>query len=186
MRTIIWHMPRRRNYLLGKGTVEIGYPWLTYGAILTMEERLLPQHKVLELGSGGSTIFFARRSALVKSYEHDANWASVVKGKLVSENRTNTDIVVGNIETLAGLVKKEPDEYYDWVLVDSGYFHRKGYSYRLALMRESVPKLKSGGYMIVDNYDQRQLRAFDYTGWKVFTFDDMNYRGKGTLICIKS
>ena len=179
MRTIINRMPNRRNFLRGKYTVEIGYPWLSYGAIMAIEEKLKPTDNMLELGSGGSTIFFSRRCNSVKSYDPESVWVEKVKAAL--SKPSNVTFVCGDGSVLIETVKKEPNEYYDWLLVDISNSQR----FRLKMIREATPKLKKGGFMIVDNYDKRFINRFDYTGWDVYTFDDFDYAGRGTRICIK-
>ncbi len=183
MKTIINELPNRRNYLHGRYTVEIGYPWFSYGAIMAIEEQVKPEHNVLELGSGGSTIFFSKRCESVKSYETSPSWEQKVK--LALPNPPNVSLVCGSPDELIGIVKKEPEMYYDWLIVDSAAIGRR-HRFRLRMMIESVSKLKTGGFMVVDNYDDKYLNTFDYSKWKVYTFDDLRYGGMGTKICIKN
>lgn len=176
MKTIITQLPNRRNYRIGRFTVEIGYPWFTWGAIMEAELCVKKEFNILELGCGGSTIFFSKRCNSVKSYEGSPEWAKKVKSALPEPS--NVILVVGNEEKLVDAVRKEPDGYYDWLIADIGI----SYEFRLRMMQESVPKLKSGGFMIVDNYE---FMPFDYTGWNVYNFDDIGYHGRGTRIAIK-
>ena len=179
MKTIISLLPNRGNFRSGKYTIEIGYPWLSYGAIIGIEIGLKPEHNVLELGCGGSTIFFSRRCNTVKSYDISPEWVERVRGAL--PNPSNVSFVCGEHEALIESIRKEPDEYYDWLLSDIG----SDYRFRLRVMNESIPKLKKGGFMIVDNYEERRLRTFDYTGWDVYRFDDFGHHFTGTMICVK-
>src|SRR5262245_28763699 len=50
-------------------------PWLTFGAVRFLESRLASTQRVFEYGSGGSTLFLARRVEQVISVEHDVRWA---------------------------------------------------------------------------------------------------------------
>jgi len=179
MKTIITQMPNRRNFLQGKYAIEIGYPWITYGSIMAIEAMLKPEHNVLELGSGGSTIFWSKRCNSVKSYELNKEWMEKVKVKLPEPS--NVTMTCGEPEVLVEVIRKEPNEYYDWLLADTG----PSYGVRFALMRESIPKLKKGGFLVIDNYAKRYMNRFDYTGWDVYTFDDFGHVGKGTKICVK-
>lgn len=180
MRTIISDMPNRRNFLKGRYTIEIGYPWLTYGAIMELEEFLTPNFKVLEFGCGGSTIFFSRRCKSVKSMESNEVWADKVRGTLSASS--NVEIICCDFAHALATVKAEPTEYYDLILVDSD----TACTSRLQFMIDASPKLKVGGYLILDNYDHRKIRGFDYTGWNVFTYDGIRHSGRGTRICIKN
>ena len=179
MRTIIRSLPRPGKFYRGKYTIEIGYPWLSYGAIITMEQCLRPNHNILEFGCGGSTIFFSRRSNTVRSYDMSSEWVEKVKNAL--PNPSNVSFVCGGKEELVESIRKEPDGYYDWLLSDIG----EDYNFRFKVMNESIPKLKKGGYLVVDNYEDRRIRGFDYTGWDVYRFDRMGHHFNGTLIAIK-
>jgi predicted O-methyltransferase YrrM len=169
------------NILRGKGTLEIGYPWLTPGSIVALERLLTPEMKILEFGSGGSTIFFSRRCKSVKTFEMNETWYHKVKANL--SDLTNATIVLGTALDIRQAIIKEPTEYYDVILADSG----PSYKDRLHFANDSVPKLKIGGYLVIDNYDQKIMRMFDYQNWDVYTFDVLSsrYQGRGTRICIK-
>ncbi len=54
------------NVLNGKLPLDLELPWFSYAAIEFLDSWLSPPMKVCEYGSGGSTLFFARR---VKSNE---------------------------------------------------------------------------------------------------------------------
>lgn len=179
METIISQISNRRNFIKGIDTIEVGYPWLTYGAIMAIELLVKPTDKVLELGCGGSTIFWSKKCSSVKTYDPEPEWVNKVKDKLPKPS--NVTWVVGNAEELVDAVKKEPNEYYDWLLVDIS----NSYRFRLRMANESVSKLKKGGFLVVDNYAARFIHRFDYTNWNVYTFDDMTYYGRGTRIAIK-
>ena len=50
-------------------------PWITYPALRVLPQLLEPSFRVLEYGSGGSSLWFGRRVAQVVSVEHNRNWA---------------------------------------------------------------------------------------------------------------
>jgi len=182
MKTIISNVPsphkslkNRRKFRLG--AIEMGYPWLTLGAIIELENLVVTlDFNVLELGSGGSTVFFSKRCGHVKSYEHDASWAEKVKGKL--PETSNVMLFCGNIDEIMDSLCKEPENHYDLLLVDSGIE-------KLRMMIAGSTKVKRGGFMVVDNYITSDIRGFNYSGWKVRTYDQFRYAGRGTLICIR-
>lgn len=150
---------------------------------MAIEEQVKPEHNILELGSGGSTIFFSRRCKSVRSYETNPLFEEEVK--LALPNPSNVSLICGDAEKLTNAILKEPDGYYDWLIVDLAPIGRS-FRFRFKMMIESIPKLKVGGFMVVDNYDSNPLNTFDYSGWKVYTFDDFRYGGMGTRICIKN
>jgi hypothetical protein len=49
-------------------------PWFTYSAIDFLIERMNENLRILEFGSGNSTLFFAERTKMVFSIEHDESW----------------------------------------------------------------------------------------------------------------
>ena len=179
MRTIIRQLPKRRDFLLGRYTLEIGYPWLTYGAIMSLEQIVTPASNVLEFGAGGSTVFFSRRCCSVKTYESDREWADKTLAALPVPS--NVTLLYSNIHQTLAAIKKEPLDYYDIVLVDSG----PKYAYRRAVLDAASPLVKLGGYLVLDNYEQRHLLSYTYKGYDVYTFDDLRYGGRGTKICRK-
>lgn len=177
METIISRIPtpfHRRNFRLN--TIEGEYPWLTLGAIMEMERGLTSEFKVLELGAGGSTLFFSRRCGSVKSYEPNAFWKDQVKEKLGESS--NVTFVHGSVKDLVSALLLEEDESYDLVLVDSNVE-------KLRMLQIAAYKVKIGGYLVVDNYNTPDMRLFNYRAWKVFTYDQFRYAGKGTRICIR-
>ena len=177
MKTLVTDLPERADFVSGNRTLEIGYPWLTPGAIMALELLLTKDFKVLELGSGGSTVFWASRCKSVRSFETDAQWWYKV-GPFV-EKYGNARLTHGDMYRILDEIKAEPDGHYDLALSDSSPYQ----SDRLALTNAIVPKIRPGGWLVIDNYDFFGMERFDYGGWKTYTFDDFSWVGKGTRIC---
>jgi hypothetical protein len=177
MKTIITEMPY--DYPYSQSSLEIGYPWLTPGSIIMLEQILEPTFNVLEIGAGGSTIFFSHLCNSVKSFEVNIEWIDKIK-QLLTEN-SNVMLVLHSMDSTRFQVKKEPKNYYDIVLVDPGIPE----SYRWYLVQNASLCVKVGGYLILDNYAKHCYSRFTYEGYEVYTFDDFHWRGKGTRICKK-
>lgn len=191
MRTILSKMPEWPRYMQGHDTLTVGYPWLSLGAILTLERLLQPTWRVLELGSGGSTVFWGRRCASVQSFETDATWAQNVKeatvGLPVKVTRCAT------VESIAEqLVFVEPKSV-DFLVIDHNDPARQAIRRnpnRLPLAMAALHTLKPGGWLLVDNYDCFGMQAFDWSPFSVFTFDEAGglapktrrYSGRGTRL----
>lgn len=192
MNTILSQMPAWPQYMKGQETLAVGYPWLALGAILTMERLLQPSWRVLELGSGGSTLFWARRCATVYSYETDATWAARVHTAVVKYGNTRVTHCA-TVEMIGQHLAAMPVQSIDLVVIDHNdpacQAIRRNPN-RLPLALAALPALKSGGWLLVDNYDCFGMQAFDWTSFLVFTFDEAGglapktrrYSGRGTRL----
>jgi predicted O-methyltransferase YrrM len=127
-------------------------PWLTPAAIRLLESLLRPADRGAEFGSGRSTIWFAERVAALTSVEHDEQWYEAVSAKLKERRLANVDYILarpdqpvetGGQSTYARTALGFPDAGLDFALVDG---HYRDYSAKFIL-----PKIKSGGILIIDN-----------------------------------
>lgn len=191
MKTIIDKITDYHSYFNGLDTLENGYAWLALGALLTLERLLTKKMDVLEFGCGGSTIFFADRCNSVKSLETDSKWQNMVNKKLGEDGYKNACVFYNSEEdTIKALSSPtQVHEVYDVILVDSGWVRdekeNKRNPNRRKLFELSIPYLKTGGMLIIDNYQHYGMRNFNYEGFEVYTFDDIGYSGRGTKICVK-
>ena len=80
------HLP-----LWGRTPIDLEIPWFSYGAIDYLACAITPDWQVFEYGSGGSTVFFARRAAHVVCVENDAAWHTKVQEHLQRSGLTNVD-----------------------------------------------------------------------------------------------
>ena len=174
MKTIVTDIPDYKTFLRGEKTLEIGYPWLTFGAIMALEKILddsMGSFSVLESGCGGSTIFFSKRCKAVLSLEHDLKWIESVQKRLLELRMHN--VLFDEYSLLRML-----NTAFDIVLVDGG----ANWQIRQRLLDLSIPRVKQGGWLIIDNYEHV---SFDPIGWDVYTFDMFRYSGRGTKLCKK-
>jgi predicted O-methyltransferase YrrM len=184
MKTIVRQIWSRQDFFNGRGMLEIGCAWLSFGAIMALEHILNKEWKVLELGGGGSTVFFANRCASVKTIETDVKWLEMIKER--TKDYKNVDIVFKTEAEAIEEIKAEPDESYDVILIDTGFNPDKSRPRRWLLALEAIPKVKKGGYLIIDNYLKFGNQNFPYDkGWEVYSFDDFGYSGRGTRILRK-
>lgn len=177
MKTIISDIPGREAFLRGRGALEIGYPWLTFGAIVALEGIVNKKFKVMEFGSGGSTVFWARNCKNVKSFETNPEWFKSVKER-VAEFK-NVEIILGDEVTNLKRLEREPDSHYDIVLIDSD----PNTTQRITLANASIQKIKPGGSLIIDNYMKFGMKNFVYPEGEIYTFDELRHSGRGTRIC---
>jgi len=168
---LLRHLPDFVYYNIGKRTpLDRELPWITVGAMREIGQKLHDDMRVFEYGSGGSTLFFANAVKEVVSVEHDPQWHEVVKKRLGEKSYSNVELHLAPPEQLENpdmvrcpsLWKKEykgmdfyqyvytinqyPDNYFDLILID-------GRS-RSECLRMSVPKLRNGGTIVLDNADR--------------------------------
>ena len=119
-------------------------PWLGFSAVRSIERLLRPEWRLLEFGSGMSTVWFARRVAKVVSIETDADWHGRVAARLqrrgLSE-RVEHWLVPPNLEGLSSTLPQG----FDFALVD-------GMSRDVATAL-ALSVVKPGGYIYLDNSD---------------------------------
>jgi predicted O-methyltransferase YrrM len=127
-------------------------PWLTPAAIRLLSTLLRPADRGAEFGSGRSTSWFAARVAALTSVEHDPRWHEAVTAALKDRGLTNVEYILatedqpmerGGESAYARAALAFPDATLDFALVDG---HYRDYSAKFIL-----PKLKSGGMLIIDN-----------------------------------
>jgi hypothetical protein len=177
MKTIVSEIPNYKTFYKGEKTLEIGYPWLTFGAIMAIEKILEDskgQFDILELGSGGSTIFFEKRCKSLLSLEDKPTWTKIVNEKLKSNK-----VICGHTKAQARIISRYPDGFFDLILID-GFSGGEAYFKRQRMIIPCLPKLKIGGWLVIDNYENLK---FDYSNFDVYTFDMFRYSGRGTKLC---
>lgn len=175
--------------MLGQDTLTIGYPWFALGAILTLERLLQPTWRVLELGSGGSTVFFRRHCASVQSFETDPTWAANVRAATAG---LATVSHCATVEAIGSQLVTLSSRSVDLLVIDHGdpERHARGRNpIRLPLALAALHTLKPNGWIVVDNYDCFGMERFDWSAFDVFTFDEAGgfntsrkYSGRGTRL----
>ena len=116
-------------------------PWLPESAIEFIEVYLKPWHLTFEFGSGASTLWLWERCAQVVSVEHDP--AHFLPG------------VIMHPRPYAPVISEYPDETFDFILVDGRD--------RVQCIKCALPKLKRGGWLMLDNSERRRYAAAGIT-----------------------
>lgn len=164
----------------GDNTLSRELPWMTYDAIDFLSSITTPDMTVFEWGSGGSTLFFARRCRSVISIEHDRKWSELLADKLrklsvdnvdyfeipgeeipdwTKRDYRNPDDFISNDRNSVGLsyekyvksIDEYPDHSFDIVVVDGRV--------RNSCVKRAIPHVKKGGYLVVDNTDRKYYLA---------------------------
>jgi len=160
----------------GASSLRDRQPWIIYKAIEFIKANLKSGHHVFEYGGGGSTLMFLDKGAKVFTVENSKDWMAVLSekaaelktknwqgffleaqpGDLVSPpdfaepSHYSSDDVPSygkNYKAYVSKIDEFDDGYFDWVIVD-------GRS-RPACVVHSIPKVKAGGFLVLDNTDRK-------------------------------
>ena len=123
-------------------------PWMNLSVVAMLEERLTPDLKLFEFGSGYSTVFYAARVASVVSVEYDEVWYQAVSARMSH----NTTIIFRKNDTdgkycrvIVGM-----GEHYDVVIIDGRD--------RVNCLKQSVPVLSQRGVILLDDSQRERYR----------------------------
>jgi hypothetical protein len=126
-------------------------PWWPMPAIPIVAQHLNRQSKVLEFGSGSSTIWLGHRADVVISIEDNLIWKRVVSDRAAAFGLANVKVRFA----------QGPDYYdlgwlgdtqFDLVIVDG--------SYRWKCIEAALPHVRPGGMLYLDNSDADKDREF--------------------------
>jgi len=143
------------NILNDKTPLDLEIPWFSYAAIDFLEGFLKPYMTVCEYGSGGSTLFFARRTKSVFSIEDNPKWFELVSRRLQKKGIANATLKLApfDFKNPVGFETSEylnaiPDEIFDVVVVDGS---EEWTQVRPMCFKHVEKRIKPGGIIIVDD-----------------------------------
>lgn len=168
-------------------------PWLNPNAIWALQQLLKRDMTAFEYGSGMSTVFFAKLMKHVHSLEHNAEWyqrvMQIIKEKDVKNislkhtppdnsfdepSLNSEDQLSLSVENYpvpdrffgqySAEILKMPDTSLDLVIIDGRA--------RVSCALNAIPKLKSGGILMLDNSERNRYAKIHDTlvGWpKIWT-----------------
>jgi hypothetical protein len=178
------------EFVQGNHCLELEIPWMTEGAINKLDEILNENDTVLEYGSGGSTLFFARRCKKVLSYDTSLDWHALVQKEIENRNIENVwSYYIAQEDALCPPFKKGDMDVFTVLSVDTqgGINRSKILNHFIKNNRE--PNLR---ILILDNYGHEGLFPdhwdkdnFMGDDWEVFTCNHHRWAGFGTRIYIK-
>ena len=126
-------------------------PWIVPAAIGWLRRRIRSDWSILELGSGRSTIWFARRAGRVISFEDNEFWAERTRERLRQAALGNVDLRVGPVDGLPQAVAALPDSSFDLIVVD---FLEAPQVTRIDCLKPAMEKVRPGGYLLLDDSDR--------------------------------
>jgi hypothetical protein len=172
-----WFRSFRPGYL----PLQEGRPWLPFKAANWLGSYVTRSMKVFEFGSGGSTIFLSKRAGQLFCVEHDNRWHALVSAALAENGITNcsyelreprsivegfseehqlgsADVILDereweypslSFDPYVNTIDAHPDHMFDLVLVDGRA--------RAACIRHALPKIRTGGYLMLDNSNDSNI-----------------------------
>ena len=132
-------------------------PWLTTAAINYLNNYInkIYNIKILEFGSGGSTLWFAKQANIntIISIEHDPRWLKKVESKLQTLNLSNKNLkrFLLNTPNYFLICNNYPNNFFDIILVDS--------IQRIKCIENSIRVLRPGGILILDNCENEKYKV---------------------------
>lgn len=163
-----------RSMLPWHTTLRDQVPFLPFPARIWLESYLKPEMSVFEWGSGGSTLFFAKRVKALVSVEHDKGWYNRLSSALTNQGISNCRYILhepqvisdtespsaGNIAYMSTLneyqgvsfgnyvkaIDEYPDGTFDLIIID-------GRS-RIACISHALSKVRPGGCLMLDNSER--------------------------------
>ena len=178
------------NYVSGGFAMEYEVPWMTPGAVQRLDELVKPTDNVIEVGTGGSTLFFARRAQFVIGIEPNLEWADSVIQEASGRNINNAHMIAesdpGQVLQIAGrlgactVLSVDPDDGYDRDQLQEILAARAGDQLEVVVMDNyGAADLFSKSY----NWSNESVIAsLPGSGWIGCSYDDPKWRGKGTRV----
>jgi len=143
------------NVINGKTPLDLEIPWFSYAAIDFLEGFVQPHMTVFEYGSGGSTLFFARRAKKVVSVEDNPKWFEWVTRRLEQKGFGNVQVELRefNFKEPVGFdhsayLHAIPDERFDIIVVDGS---EEWSLVRPICFEKAEGRINRGGIIVVDD-----------------------------------
>ncbi len=135
--------------------LDLEIPWFSYAAIDFLKSYLRPDMTVAEYGSGGSTIFFARRVRSVFSIEDNPQWHELVSRRLAEQGLKNVTLKLCPFDFKnptgfeeSAYLNALPQEPLDGIVVDGS---EEWTQVRPICFARAEKRIKTGGLIIVDD-----------------------------------
>ena len=151
------YLPRYlpHNVFNQSSPLDLELPWFSYAAIDFLKGFLKPTMQVCEYGSGGSTLFFARRVRFVRSIEDNREWFERVSRTLKEKAVLNVELTVHPFD-FKNPIGFEKSDYlhaldkgeWDVIVVDTS---EEWVQVRPICFAHAEKFVKPGGIIVVDD-----------------------------------
>ncbi len=126
-------------------------PWIAYDAINVLGKLLSKKSRVLEFGSGMSTVWYAKVAGEVYSVEDNHAWYEKVDATLKERQLNNIHYDFAQTPTDYANFMADDTAGFDLIMVDG--------SYRSACIASAAKLLRPGGILYLDNSDKHSSSA---------------------------
>lgn len=121
-------------------------PWIAYDSIEVLRKHLNKQSRVLEYGSGMSTLWYAKHAGFVCSVEDCKPWFDVVDNKIRGGALGNISYQFARNDEEYSSCFLNDEQGFDLIMIDG--------SCRSACVHNSTKLLRAGGILYLDNSDK--------------------------------
>lgn len=119
-------------------------PWITYGAIHLLADRITKDFKVFEYGSGYSTLWFAEKVQSIKSIEYDKGFYEFIQAKI--KQKDNVEYLQRELRKNYNQEISKHSNEFDLIVIDGRE--------RIQCALNSVNALKEDGVILWDNSER--------------------------------
>ena len=156
--------------------IENGLPWISFGALRFLRQRLEPSYDVFEYGGGGSTVYFALRTRSVTTMESHPEWHRKLTAEIQTRGITNATC---EYHPISGdrLEAFQHDAYFhrvsartwDVIMIDCycGYSETRYGQTRAFAFELALPQIKPGGFLILDDSWMFPELLQPRKGWRI-------------------
>lgn len=130
-------------------------PWMTPASVAYLSDVVTVGVKILEVGSGASTLWYAEKGATVLSIETDEAWHRSVAAQVTQGNYSKCEVVHVTAAMLTTYLRELPQSGFDIVIVDHC---ETGGATRLDSLRAARGRVRPGGLLVLDDSDRPENR----------------------------
>lgn len=123
-------------------------PWVTYGFMDFISDRLNTTMDIFEFGSGNSTLWYASKVNTVTSVEHDNIWFEKIKEIMPRNVNINYEKLLYNGEY--SRFTNALDRKFDIVIVDGRD--------RVNCIKNAINTIKENGVIVLDDSERQQYK----------------------------
>jgi predicted O-methyltransferase YrrM len=144
-----------RSLVQHRTPLDLEIPWMSYAAIDFLDGHLRTHMTAFEYGSGGSTLFLAKRVRSVFSVEDNAMWFDLVSRRLAERGFSNVTMKLHpfDVENPTGFETSDylralPEEAFDVVIIDGSEAWTQ---VRPTCFSYVEGRMKPGGIIVLDD-----------------------------------